>query len=77
VVLLIIIVLIAAAISGSLGAVLEVAVGVALGLVLFVVGIGVAAWWFLRRRIRAAGRELDRYRGQGSTRRDYPGDRRA
>ncbi len=60
-VLLIIIILVAAIISGSLGTVLEVAAGIMLGLVLFVVGIGVAVWWYLKRRFRRFSQDLDRY----------------
>ena len=60
--LLILVILIAAAVTGSLGAVLEVAAGVVVGLILFVVGIGVAVWWYLRRRFRQFNQELDQYR---------------
>jgi hypothetical protein len=62
VVLLILIILIAAAITGSLWAVLEVAAGVALGLFLFVVAIGLAGYWFARYKLRQAGRRYDAYR---------------
>ena len=55
-VLLIVIILVAAAITGSLGGVLEVAAGVALGLLLFLLALGLFAYWFVRRRFRAAGR---------------------
>jgi len=74
-VLLIVIILVAAAVTGTLGGVLEVAAGVVLGLVLFVVGIGVAVWWYLRRRMRAFGREIDRVRGTRAPPGDHPGDR--
>jgi Kef-type K+ transport system membrane component KefB len=62
VVLLILIILIAAAITGSLGAVLEVAAGVALGLFLFVVAIGLAGYYFARHKVRQAGRRYEEYR---------------
>lgn len=60
--LLILIILVAAIVTGSLWAVLKIALGVALGLFLFVAAIAVATWWFLRRRVREVHRELDRYR---------------
>ena len=62
--LLILLILIAAAVTGSLGGVLEIAAGVALGLILFVAGIALAAWWFFRRRVREVHREIERYRSQ-------------
>jgi Kef-type K+ transport system membrane component KefB len=62
VILLIIIILVAAAVTGSLGGVLEVAAGVAVGLFLFVIGIGLAAYYFVRHRLRQAGRDMERYR---------------
>jgi hypothetical protein len=62
--LLILFILIAAVVTGSLGGVLEIAAGVALGLILFVVGIAVAGWWFVRRRVREVHREIERYRSQ-------------
>ncbi len=73
--LLIIIILLAAILTGSLGSVLEVAAGVVLGLFLFVAAIGVAVWWFLRRRFRAYGKQLDRFRGTRYPRERYPDDR--
>ena len=72
---LIIIILVAAILSGSLGGVLEVAAGVVLGLVLFVLGIAVAVWWYLKRRVRSMSRELDRFRGTRYPRERYPDDR--
>lgn len=62
-VLLIVIILAAAILTGSLGGVLEVAAGVVLGLALFVVGIALAVWWYVRRKVRTVSRELDRLRG--------------
>lgn len=59
---LILVVLVAALITGSLWQVLEIAAGVALGLFLFVVGIAVLGWWFFRRRMREMHRDLERYR---------------
>jgi Kef-type K+ transport system membrane component KefB len=56
VILLIVIILIAAAITGSLGGVLEIAAGVALGLILFVVGIALLGYFLMRRRWRQAPR---------------------
>jgi Kef-type K+ transport system membrane component KefB len=57
VILLIVIILIAAALTGSLGGVLEIAAGVAVGLFLFVVGFGLLAYWFAKRRWRQASHE--------------------
>jgi membrane protein implicated in regulation of membrane protease activity len=62
--LLLLIILIAAIISGSLWQVVEIAAGVALGLFLFVAAIAMATWWFLRRRVRDMHREMERYRHQ-------------
>jgi len=56
VILLIVIILVAAAITGSLGGVLEIAAGVALGLVLFVVGIALLGYFLVRHRLRQATR---------------------
>jgi hypothetical protein len=64
-VLLIILILVGAAITGSLGTVLEIAAGVAVGLLLFVVGIGLLGYYLMRSRWRAATRDWrsdrDRY----------------
>lgn len=62
--LLILIILIAAIVTGSLWQVLEIAAGVALGLFLFVAAIAVASWWFIRRRMRDVHREMERFRRQ-------------
>jgi peptidoglycan/LPS O-acetylase OafA/YrhL len=72
VILLIVIILVVAAVTGSLGGVLEVAAGVAVGLFLFVIGIALAAYYFVRHRVRQAGRDMDRYRGSYQR---YRGDR--
>jgi hypothetical protein len=70
VILLIVIILIAAALTGSLGGVLEIAAGVAVGLFLFVVGFGLLAYWFARRRWRQASHEYRaRWEGGGYPRR--------
>jgi hypothetical protein len=57
VIVLIVILLIVAALTGSLGGVLEIAAGVAIGLLLFVFGLGLLAYWFAKRRWREASRE--------------------
>lgn len=62
-ILLIVIILVAAAITGSLGGVLEIAAGVALGLVLFVVAIALLGYFLVRQRWRHASR---------GDRRDFP-----
>jgi Kef-type K+ transport system membrane component KefB len=56
VILLIVIILVAAAITGSLGGVLEIAAGVALGLILFVVGIALLGYFLMRSRWRQSSR---------------------
>jgi membrane protein implicated in regulation of membrane protease activity len=61
-VLLIVIILVAAAITGSLGGVLEVAAGVVIGLFLFVVGIALVGYYAMRRRWRQATRDYQQYR---------------
>lgn len=55
-IVLIVIILVVAVITGSLGGVLEVAAGVALGLILFVVGIGLLGYFLMRHRWRQATR---------------------
>ncbi len=60
--LLIIIILAAALITGSLWGVLEIAAGVALGLFLFVAAIAVAGWFLVRRKMREVHQEIERYR---------------
>ncbi|MGH2677615.1 MAG: hypothetical protein ACRDHB_04555 [Actinomycetota bacterium] len=55
-IVLVVIILIAAALTGSMGGVLEIAAGVAVGLLLFVVGFGLLAYWFAKRRWREASR---------------------
>jgi hypothetical protein len=62
--LLIIIILVAAAITGSLGTVLEIAAGVAVGLVLFVVGVGLLGYYLMRSRWRRATRDWRSYRDE-------------
>jgi Kef-type K+ transport system membrane component KefB len=74
VILLVIVVLIAAVITGSLGGVLEIAAGVAIGLLLFVVGLGLLGYWFAKRKWREATRDQhDRWGGYPDRRgyRDY------
>jgi Kef-type K+ transport system membrane component KefB len=71
VILLIIVILIAAAITGSLGGVLEVAAGVAIGLFLFVIGIGLLGYWVAKRRWRELTRGPDERWGH------YPDRRRS
>lgn len=62
---LIIIILLAALITGSLWGVLEIAAGVALGLFLFVAAIAVAGWFLVRRKVRDMHREIERHRRGG------------
>ncbi|MGH2725177.1 MAG: hypothetical protein ACRDI0_13160 [Actinomycetota bacterium] len=63
-ILLIILILVAAAITGSLGEVLEVAAGVAVGVFLAVVGIALAGYYLVRARFRRVARELERHRSR-------------
>ena len=58
---LILIVLVAAALSGSLWGVLEIAAGVAIGLFLFVSLVAVAGYWMVKRRMGRWGRGAPRY----------------
>ena len=60
--ILILIILIAAAVSGSLWGVLEIAAGVAIGLFLFVVLVSAVSFWLVRRRMErwARGGPWDR-----------------
>jgi membrane protein implicated in regulation of membrane protease activity len=62
--LLILIILIAAIISGSLWQVLEIAAGVAIGLFLFVAAIAAAGYWMVRRKMKQVHGEIERYRRQ-------------
>ena len=63
--ILVILILAAALITGSLWGVLEIAAGVALGLFLFVAAIAVAGWLLVRRKMRNVHREIERYRRGG------------
>jgi Kef-type K+ transport system membrane component KefB len=62
VIILIVIILVAAAITGSLGGVLEAAAAVALGIILAVIGLMLVGYYFARHKLRKMGREMDRYR---------------
>jgi Kef-type K+ transport system membrane component KefB len=63
--LLILLVVLIGALTGTLGQILEVAAGVVIGLVLFVVGVILAAYYYVRHRFRRAAREWEA-RGQGT-----------
>jgi Kef-type K+ transport system membrane component KefB len=74
-ILLIVIILVAAAITGSLGGVLEIAAGVAVGLLLFVVGIGLLGYWFARYKWRQVSKDYrDRWERGGYPKRRYRDD---
>jgi hypothetical protein len=62
--LLILLILVIGAVTGTLGTILEVAAGVVLGLVLFVVGVVAASYYYLRHRFRRAVREWERAEGR-------------
>ena len=68
-ILLIVIILVAAAVTGSLGGVLEVAAGVAVGIVLAVIGLALLGYYYARHKLRRMGRDPERYRqgGHGRT----------
>jgi membrane protein implicated in regulation of membrane protease activity len=59
---LILIILIAAIISGSLWQILQIAAGVALGLFLFISLIAAVGYWFARRKMKQVHGEMERYR---------------
>jgi Kef-type K+ transport system membrane component KefB len=63
--LLILLVVLIGALTGTLGQILEVAAGVVIGLILFVVGVILAAYYYVRHRFRRAAREWERAREQG------------
>ena len=58
---IILIILVAAALSGTLWEVLEIAAGVAVGLFLFVVLVAVAGYWMIKRRMGRWYRGAPRY----------------
>jgi peptidoglycan/LPS O-acetylase OafA/YrhL len=62
---LILLILLIGAVTGTLGGILEVAAGVVLGLLLFVVGIALALYYVVRYRFRKALREWERGAGAG------------
>jgi peptidoglycan/LPS O-acetylase OafA/YrhL len=64
--LLILLIVLIGALTGTLGQILEVAAGVVVGLVLFVVGVALAAYYYVRRRFRQAAREWQRSREPGT-----------
>lgn len=69
--LLIIVILIIAAVTGTLWTVLEIAAGVAVGIFLAAVLLTVAVYYLVRSKIRQAQRDWESRRGGG------PPDRRA
>jgi peptidoglycan/LPS O-acetylase OafA/YrhL len=60
--LIILLIIVVGAVTGTLGSILEIAAGIALGLVLFVIGLSLAAYYYIRRRFRLAAREWERRR---------------
>ncbi|MGH2710881.1 MAG: hypothetical protein ACRDH9_06740 [Actinomycetota bacterium] len=62
--LLILIILVAAVVSGSLWGVLEIAAGVAIGLFLFVALLAGLGYWAFRRKVKQVHGEIERYRRQ-------------
>jgi uncharacterized membrane protein YedE/YeeE len=59
--ILILIILVAAALSGTLMGILKIAAGVAIGLFLFVVLVAVAGYFLVKRRMGHWGRGAPRY----------------
>jgi hypothetical protein len=74
VILLIDIILVAAAVTGSLGGVLQVASGVSVGIFLAVIGLALAGYYVLRHKVRRLGRDMERYRREryGGPSSDHP-----
>jgi hypothetical protein len=58
---LILIILVAAALSGTLMGILKIAAGVAIGLFLFVVLVAVAGYWMIKRKMGSWDRGAPRY----------------
>ena len=71
-ILLIIVIVLVGILTGTLGQILEIAAGVAVGLFLFVVGIALAGYYYVRHRLRRASREWERHRGGPPSRYDDP-----
>jgi peptidoglycan/LPS O-acetylase OafA/YrhL len=71
--LIILLIIVLGALTGTLGSILEIAAGIAVGLFLFAVGLGVAVFYYVRRRFRQAARELERRRGAYPARRGPSG----
>jgi peptidoglycan/LPS O-acetylase OafA/YrhL len=60
--LIILLIIVVGALTGTLGTVLEIAAGIAVGLLLFVLGLGLAVYFYVRRRFRRAARDWERRR---------------
>jgi peptidoglycan/LPS O-acetylase OafA/YrhL len=72
VIVLVVIIVLVGILTGTLGQILEIAAGVAIGLLLFVVGIALAAYYYVRRRFRRASRDWEPNRGGPPSRYDGP-----
>jgi peptidoglycan/LPS O-acetylase OafA/YrhL len=72
VIVLVIIIVLVGILTGTLGQILEIAAGVVVGLLLFVVGIALAAYYYVRHRFRRASRDWERHRGRPPSRYDEP-----
>jgi Kef-type K+ transport system membrane component KefB len=70
--LLILLIVVIGAVTGTLGQILEVAAGVVIGLILFVVGVALAGYYYVRHRFRKAAREWERARDEGTRGRRGP-----
>ena len=69
---LIIVIVLVGLLTGTLGQILEIAAGVAVGLFLFVVGIALAGYYYVRHRFRRAARDWERHRGGPPSKYDEP-----
>jgi uncharacterized membrane protein len=65
VLLLLIVIVLVGILTGTLGQILEIAAGVAIGLFLFAVAAVLALSYFLRSRFRRASRDWERYHQGG------------
>jgi hypothetical protein len=70
VILLIVAIVLIGAITGTLGEILQIAAGVAVGLFLFLVGVSLAAYYYVRHRFRRAARDWERPGGSPPSRYD-------
>jgi hypothetical protein len=73
--LIILLIIAVGALTGTLGSILEIAAGIAVGLFLFALGLGLALFYYVRRRFRQAAHEWERRRSAYPVRGGPPGQR--